>query len=77
MFDEAHGDSKIVLIPTSEYANFWNRFKKLEDPKIIEAIQQKIYQLENTDVKKFQGMFYTPRRFAQRVIEYLEKVLCK
>lgn len=75
VFDNENGDSKIVLIPTSEYENFWNRFKKLEDRRVIEAIQQKIYRLENTDVKKFQGMFYTPRELAINALSTLESVL--
>ena len=75
VFDNENGDSKIVQIPTVEYQNFWNRFKKLEDRNIIESILQKIYRLENTDVKKFQGMFYTPRELARNGLAYLEDAL--
>ena len=75
VFNERSGESKIVMLPTNEYEHFWNRFKKLNDQTVIEKIQQKIYQLENTDIKKFQGMFYTPRPQAQRALEYLEDVL--
>ena len=75
VLDENSGESSVILLPTSEYEDFWKRFKKLTDYDTINKIQQKIYQLENTDVKKFQGMFYTPRPEAKRALEYLENYL--
>jgi len=75
LFDRENGESKIVMLPTSEYENFWHRFRKLTDQSVIQSIQQKIYRLENTDIKKFQGMFYTPIKYAKRAFEMLTNAL--
>jgi hypothetical protein len=62
-------------IPLDEYDSFWSTYAKIRDPKTIHSIWQRVDRLSKEDFRRFTGEFYTPVEFAQKALDYIEKVV--
>lgn len=74
-FDNENVKFKPIL--KKNYEKFWSIYEKIENPRIIEGILAKIDRLTDDTLRRFEGQFFTPLDFAQKGLEYLEKVLGK
>ncbi len=77
LFDLGDGDAKIKNIPIKDYKYFWEIYDKVNNPKIIYSIRQKIDRISENYQRRFFGEFYTPVEFAHKAFFYLEKKLGK
>lgn len=67
--------SKTQKILMKDYDYFWNIYEYVRDPDTINGIHAKIDRLTEDSVRRFEGEFYTPLRFAKKAIHYLNNVL--
>ena len=62
-------------IPLADYDAFWSTYAKIRNPKTIHSIWQRVDRLSKEDFRRFTGEFYTPVEFAQKALDYIEKVV--
>lgn len=62
-------------VPMKEYNYFWNIYEKVENPKVIRALRQKIDRLSKDFSRRFTGEFYTPIEFASKAFEYIKRTV--
>ncbi len=70
------GDGSITKnVPMSEYKHFWNMYEKVQNPKVIKAIRQKIDRLSKDFSRRFTGEFYTNPVFAEKAFDYIKRTV--
>lgn len=62
-------------MPMNEYNYFWSIYDKVDNPKIIKSIRQKIDRISNDFNRRFTGEFYTPIDFASKAFEYIKRTV--
>ncbi len=62
-------------MPIDKYDHFWSTYNKIAEPRVIHSIWQRVDRLSVEDFRRFTGEFYTPVDFAQKGLDYLEKVV--
>lgn len=65
-----------INIPIKKYREFWNMFEKIKTQDICN-LRQFGDRLIEEGRRRFEGAFYTPISFANKGLEYLEKVIGK
>lgn len=75
-FDLGDGNAKIKQLPIKDYDYFWSLYNKI-NIKEIPLIRQKADRISEDYERRFTGEFYTPVEFAQKGLQYLEKVVGK
>ena len=75
-FDLGEGNAKIKSLPIKDYDYFWSLYNKT-NIKEIPLIRQKADRISEDYERRFTGEFYTPVEFAQKGLQYLEKVIGK
>jgi len=76
-FDFGKGEGRTKKILLKDYKFFWQLYERVTKPDIIRGIISKIDRLTNEEMRRFHGEFFTPIRFAQKALEYIEKTLGK
>ena len=71
------GERKIKKILLHRYQYFWSIYEKVSDQDLIRSIYAKLDRLTDEELRRFQGEFYTPLKFAKKGLDYLEKTLGK
>lgn len=71
------GEWKEKKILAKDYEHFWGLYDKVTDMDLIRAILAKIDRLTDETMRRFHGEFFTPLRFAQKSLDYIEKVVGK
>lgn len=71
------GEKKIKKIFLHEYEYFWSIYEKVSNQDLIRSIYAKLDRLTNENLRRFQGEFFTPLKFAKKGLDYLEKTLGK
>lgn len=71
------GEQKIKKILLHKYEYFWNIYEKVSDKNLIRSIYAKLDRLTDEELRRFQGEFFTPLKFAKKGLDYLEKTLGK
>jgi hypothetical protein len=71
------GEIKEKKILSRDYEHFWGLFHKVTDVDIIRAILAKIDRLTDETMRRFHGEFFTPIRFANKALDYIEKTIGK
>lgn len=70
------GDGSIIKnVPMAEYKHFWNMYEKVQNPKVIKAIRQKIDRLSKDFSRRFTGEFYTNPVFAEKAFDYIKRTV--
>jgi hypothetical protein len=62
-------------MPIDKYDHFWSTYDRISNPRVIHSIWQRVDRLSVEDFRRFTGEFYTPVDFAQKGLDYLEKVV--
>jgi hypothetical protein len=71
------GEIKEKKILAKDYEHFWGLFDKVRDIDIIRAILAKIDRLTDDTMRRFHGEFFTPLKFANKALDYIEKTIGK
>ncbi len=71
------GEIKEKKILSRDYEHFWGLFEKVSNVDIIRAILAKIDRLTDETMRRFHGEFFTPVRFANKALDYIEKTIGK
>ena len=58
-----------------DYHFFWQLYEKVTSPDTMRGILSKIDRLTDEDMRRFHGEFFTPIRFANKALEYIEKTV--
>lgn len=61
-------------LPVKEYENFWLHYERIPNTNKLHAIRQKMDRITLEDFRRFTGEFFTPIEFAEKGLEYIEKV---
>jgi len=60
-----------------DYQFFWELYEKVTSPDTMRGILSKIDRLTDEEMRRFHGEFFTPIRFANKALEYIERTLGK
>lgn len=69
------GDFREKKIPAQDYHHFWSLYQKVTNGDIVRAVLAKIDRLTDDNLRRFHGEFFTPLRFAQKALEYVERTV--
>lgn len=71
------GEIREKKILSKDYEHFWSLYEKVSNVDTIRAILAKIDRLTDETMRRFHGEFFTPLRFAQKALDYIEKTVGK
>lgn len=74
-FEDKNSKTQKVLMKDYDY--FWSVYNYVENAETINGIHAKLDRLTDDSQRRFEGEFYTPLRFGQKAVHYLNKVLGK
>lgn len=77
VFKFGERDAQTQNIVMKDYYYFWSIYDYVNNAETIQGINTKLDRLTDESQRRFEGEFYTPLRFAQKAINYLEDVLGK
>ena len=70
-------EARVKKIISRDYEHFWKLYQKVESADIIRSIIAKIDRLTDDTLRRFYGEFFTPVRFAEKALDYIEKTIGK
>jgi len=76
-FDFGNGEVRVKKILMKDYHYFWELYEKVTSSDIMRGILSKIDRLTDEDMRRFHGEFFTPIRFANKALEYIERTVGK
>nr|MDA3860964.1 hypothetical protein [Melioribacteraceae bacterium] len=76
-FDFGSGEGRTKKILLKDYEFFWRLYEKVISSDTIHGILSKIDRLTEEEMRRFHGEFFTPLRFANKALEYIEKTVGK
>lgn len=62
-------------IPITLYNKFWEIYAKIDKPREIISIRQKMDRMTEINRRRFTGEFFTPLNFAKKAVDYLARTL--
>jgi len=74
-FDFGNSEVRMKKILMKDYNFFWQLYEKVTSVDTIRGILSKIDRLTDEDMRRFHGEFFTPIRFANKALEYIEKTI--
>jgi hypothetical protein len=74
-FEDKNSKTQKVLMKDYDY--FWSVYDYVENAETINGIHAKLDRLTDESQRRFEGEFYTPLRFGQKAVHYLNEVLGK
>jgi len=76
-FDFGNGEVRVKKILMKDYQFFWELYEKVTSSDTMRGILSKIDRLTDEDMRRFHGEFFTPIRFANKALEYIERTIGK
>lgn len=76
-FDFGNSEVRVKKILMKDYQYFWDLYEKVTSSDTIRGILSKIDRLTDEDMRRFHGEFFTPIRFANKALEYIERTIGK
>jgi len=76
-FDFGNGEVRVKKILMKDYHFFWELYEKVTSSDTMRDILSKIDRLTDEDMRRFHGEFFTPIRFANKALEYIERTVGK
>jgi hypothetical protein len=76
-FDFGAGDFRAKKILAKDYEYFWSIYERVTNPDVMRGILAKIDRLTDEAMRRFHGEFFTPLKFANKALDYLEKTIGK
>lgn len=77
MFDVGGQNWKEKKILARDYEHFWSIYDRVQDPDTIRDVLAKIDRLNDENLRRFYGEFFTPVKFARKALQYIEKTVGK
>lgn len=71
------GDTRKKKILAKDYEHFWSLYNKVTNIDTIRAILAKIDRLTDEKMRRFHGEFFTPVKFANKALDYIERTIEK
>jgi len=72
---QAKNGSKKTQVPVLAYNNFWDAYTRPPTLDARRAIKARRDRLRSIETRRFEGEFYTPPKFCEKAVEYLDKAL--
>jgi hypothetical protein len=76
-FDFGNSEVRVKKILMKDYQFFWELYEKVTSSDTMRGILSKIDRLTDEDMRRFHGEFFTPIRFANKALEYIERTIGK
>jgi hypothetical protein len=76
-FDFGNGEVRVKKILMKDYQFFWELYEKVTSSDTMRGILSKIDRLTDEDMRRLYGEFFTPIRFANKALEYIERAIGK
>jgi hypothetical protein len=71
------GNTRIKKILSKDYEHFWSLYEKVTHIDTIRSIIAKIDRLSDDVMRRFHGEFFTPTKFANKALDYIERTVGK
>ena len=75
LFRMQDGSTVEKFFPMAEYKFFWRVYAKIDKPREIISIRQKMDRMTEINRRRFTGEFFTPLNFAKKAVDYLARTL--
>jgi hypothetical protein len=72
-----NSETKTKKLDHYKYKKFWNLYDKVKNEEIIREIITKLDCLTDEKTRRFTGEFFTPPRFANKALQYIESIAGK
>ena len=76
VFHMTDGKKIYKPIDIDAYKAFWSQYEKIRNRDTIISVRQRMDRMTEENLRRFTGEFYTPKLFADKAVEYLQKTVC-
>ncbi|MBR3049888.1 MAG: hypothetical protein IKG61_00370 [Selenomonadaceae bacterium] len=75
VFHMTDGKQIYKPIDIAAYKAFWSQYEKIRNHDTIITVRQRMDRMTEENLRRFTGEFYTPKLFADKAVEYLQKTV--
>ncbi|MBR6712170.1 MAG: hypothetical protein IKI76_04155 [Selenomonadaceae bacterium] len=75
VFHMTDGKKIYKPIDIDAYKAFWSQYEKIRNHDTIISVRQRMDRMTEENLRRFTGEFYTPKLFADKAVEYLQKTV--
>lgn len=76
-FDFGNDEVREKKVFVNDYQRFWELYEKVTSSDILRGILSKTDRLTDEDKRRLKGEFFTPIKFANKALEYIERTIGK
>lgn len=75
VFHMTDGNKIYKPIDIDAYKAFWSQYEKIRSHDTIISVRQRMDRMTEENLRRFTGEFYTPKLFADKAVDYLQKTV--
>ena len=75
VFHMTDGNKICKPIDIDAYNAFWSQYEKIRNRDTIISVRQRMDRMTEENLRRFTGEFYTPKLFADKAVQYLQKTV--
>ena len=75
VFHMTDGKKIYKPIDIDAYKAFWSQYEKIRNRDTIISVRQRMDRMTEENLRRFTGEFYTPKLFADKAVDYLQKTV--
>ena len=75
VFHMTDGKKIYKPIDIDAYKAFWSQYEKIRNHDTIISVRQRMDRMTEENLRRFTGEFYTPKLFADKAVDYLQKTV--
>ncbi len=75
VFHMTDGNKICKPIDIDAYNAFWSQYEKIRNHDTIISVRQRMDRMTEENLRRFTGEFYTPKLFADKAVQYLQKTV--
>ena len=75
VFHMTDGKKIYKPIDIDAYKAFWSQYEKIRNRDTIISVRRRMDRMTEENLRRFTGEFYTPKLFADKAVEYLQKTV--
>ena len=75
LFHMTDGKQIYKPIDIDAYKAFWSQYDKIRNRDTIISVRQRMDRMTEENLRRFTGEFYTPKLFADKAVDYLQKTV--
>ena len=75
VFHMTDGKKIYKPIDIDAYKAFWSQYEKIRSHDTIISVRQRMDRMTEENLRRFTGEFYTPKLFADKAVDYLQKTV--